>query len=80
MAALETDAEAAGTSMTPEQIDLARTSQVQGAPDTSAPEYSNAIRTPTPPAVHRKQHRILQVGIAGCVIVIIVLGYLLTHR
>lgn len=80
MAPMETDAEAAGTPMTPEQVELARVSQLQGSPDQSAPEYSNAMRPPIPTADHHRQHWILQVGIAGCVIVIIMLGYLLAHR
>lgn len=79
MAPMESDDEAAGTPMTPEQIELARTDQVQGAPDQSAPEYSNAMRPPTPSANPRPQRWILQVAIAGCVIVTIVLGVLLTQ-
>jgi hypothetical protein len=43
MAPMETDGEAAGTPLTPDQTDIARATQFQGTRDKSAPEYSNAM-------------------------------------
>ena len=80
MAPLETDAEAAGTPMTTEQVELSRETQVQGDADRSPPEYSDAMRPPTPHSKPRKQDWPLRVGMAGCVIILVVLAYLLLHR
>jgi hypothetical protein len=44
MAPLETDAEAAGTPLSPDMIAIARTDAIQGVSDKTAPEYGDAMR------------------------------------
>lgn len=78
IAPMETDAEAAGTPMTQEQTELARSGQIQGKPDKTASEYSNAMRPPDADFRAPARHSMMSVIIAGCVVMIVVIGYLMT--
>jgi hypothetical protein len=72
MAPLETDSEAGGVPLTPEQIAISRETQAQGKPDRSMPEYSSAMRPPEPTAEHASRQPSLWVVVVFSVVVALV--------
>ena len=72
MAPLETDSEAGGVPLTPEQIAISRETQARGKPDRSMPEYSSAMRPPEPPQEGRSRQPSLWAVVVLAVIVTLV--------
>jgi hypothetical protein len=79
LAPMETDAEAGGTPLTPDQVEIARNTQLRGVRDRSGPEYSTAMGyLPGLPSPPRAKPYWLVAAAAGAVLVsIAVVVYLL---